>query len=147
MREPPHDIDETLDMVVKLRNEIAPVIAMLPPTKAKQMIEGFFKSCEPMINDARVAFTEAIRVCKAQEQQANEMRAEAGRNLAKAKAMVAEMPAVDEVRKNLVPPAPKLPEGLSQMFAAELQQRYAPPPVIAPVSEQPGTAWQDWSLS
>ncbi len=147
MRKPPHDLNESLDAVSRLRFQLAPIIAMLPPTEAKRMIEKLHTEVDPLIDEARSAYVDAIDACESQERDAAAMRAKAKQQLDESKAKLANMPPVDEVKKGFVPPPVSLPVGVSGIFASEMRQRYAPPGAAFPKPEQPGAAWQDWTLS
>lgn len=146
MRKPPHDLNESLDAVSRLRAQLAPIIAMLPPTEAKRMIEQLHTEVDPLIEEARSAYVDAIDAWESQERDAAAMRAKAKQQLDESKQKLANMPPVDELKKGFVPPPVSLPGGLSGAFASEMRQRYAPPLSSSPELEQPGAAWQDWTL-
>ncbi len=147
MKQPPHDMNETLDMVSRLRRDIVPMIASLPPSQAKSLMENLHEASESLVEEVRGAYPKAIEAFEAQERESETMLVQAKQNVAEAKQKLAAMPAVDQIRQNLVPAAPELPAGLPHAFASEMQNRYAPAPPPIPPLDQPATAWQDWSLT
>lgn len=147
MRQPPHAMDETLDLVAQFREQLAPFIDSLPPTPAKELVEHLHAETASLIDQVRTAYPDAIVALEQQEKAAEDMLVEAKRHLAEAEQRLANVPPPEQIRKSFMPPPADLPAGLGLSLDAEMRQRYAPPvapPIVDP--EQPA-AWQDWSLS
>lgn len=147
MRQPPHAMDETLDLVAQFREQLSPFIVSLPPTPAKDLIEHLHAETASLIDQVRAAYPDAILALEQQEKAAEEMLAEAKRHLAEAQQHLDHAPTPEEVRKSFMPPTPNLPTDLGLSFDAEMRERYAPPPAPPIVGPEQPAAWQDWSLS
>ena len=147
MRQPPHDMNATLDLVSKLREQILPILAGLPPTPAKQLAESLHSQSGALVEQIREAYPVAVEAIERQEATNREKIERAKENLATAEQRLANVPPPEQIRKSFMPPPADLPAGLGLSLDAEMRQRYAPPvapPIVDP--EQPA-AWQDWSLS
>lgn len=144
---PPEDFNGLMDEIQKLQTEARVRAAVLPPTDATTIITELLNETEPMVEELRRTFPEAMEACEEFRQQCESKIEESKANVAKAEETAAAIKPRSEILKDLTPIATTLPAGLSLQFGQELQQRYVPVIEANDERQLPGAAWQDWTVS
>ncbi|WP_417730464.1 hypothetical protein [Rosistilla oblonga] len=143
----PENVEALWDDLDNMQSQMRIGITALPPSKAKDLMNRLMEVAQPLVGKMRTAYPEAIDAFEKQHAELEEKLDRARQNIAKAKENLANVPPVEEIRKNLVPLAATLPSGLSLQFADEMRTRYVPPAPDPTLDDGPGAAWQDWSIS
>ncbi|MEZ6092171.1 MAG: hypothetical protein R3C05_30055 [Pirellulaceae bacterium] len=142
----PEDFEGLMDMLETFHGQLRGQIAMLPPTPAKQLMDQLLDTVQPMVGELRTAFPEANEAFKTARSDIDAMINDAQSKIDQAKQNLAEMPPVEEIKKNLVPLAATIPDGLTLQYADEMRDRYFPLNTDPAIDDAPGAAWQDWSM-
>jgi hypothetical protein len=143
----PENVDGLLDHLSLFHAEVRKASQDLPASKVKGMLTEILNTVEPMTVELRSLYPQLMAAFSGQRSEAEQMLQQAKDNIAKAQAMMASLPSVEQIKKNLVPLAAALPVGLTGFYAAEMRTRYLEVPVADPLHETQGTAWQDWAVN
>lgn len=146
-KRPPINGMKLFDDLDKFQRELRNRTVGLPSSPAKELIDGALTAVVPLLAGLRKDFPLMLSAFQKQRELIESNIRTAKQNVAMAQENMAKLPPVDEIKKNLVPPAPILPPGLSATFADEMKSRYSRKPSDDIASPGQGTAWQDWSLS